>query len=94
MYMNKHKQICYLDMTDLLSLDNKSVISIKNLLSRDNKICYLEITNCYLEITNLLSPDNELLSRNINLLSRGNKFFISFEITNLLSRDNKFVILR
>ena len=24
MYMYKHKQICYLDMTDLLSRDNKT----------------------------------------------------------------------
>ena len=37
MYMYKYKQICYLDMTDFLSRDNKFVIEIKNLLSRDNK---------------------------------------------------------
>ena len=57
MYMYKHKQICYLDMTDLLS--------------RDNKLVILKYQICYLEITNLLSRDNKFfISRYQFVISR------------------------
>ena len=37
MYIYKYKQICYFDMTDLLSRDNELLSRDINLLSQDNK---------------------------------------------------------